>query len=106
MSEDIRHTLALMLISAAYADGKIHPREEKIIRLGLGTDSYKAALAAYENADEEQRENMQKEVASKLQDRSAREKALGLLRRLFMADGNYAPAENQWMRDVWRQLSG
>ena len=106
MPSDLRHTLALMLISAAYADGRIHPREEKIIRLGLGTDVYRSALAAYESADAQRREEMQAEVAEQLRERQAREKALVLLKRLFMSDGRYDPAENQWMREVWRQLSG
>ena len=74
MSSDLRHTLALLLISAAYADGRIHPREEKLIRLGLGTDVYQSALAAYEAADADRRGEMQEEVAAQLRDRQARKK--------------------------------
>lgn len=106
MSSEIQHSLALLLISAASADGGIHPREEKIIRLGVGTEQYRIALAAYQGASREEREEMKGKVKMQLGERAAREKALALLKRIFMADGGYDPAESQWMREVWRELSG
>lgn len=106
MPADLRRILALMLISAASADGLIHPREEKIIRLGLGTDAYRAALEEYQAADEEARANMQDELASHLQDRHSKEKALNLLKQIFLSDGSYDPGEGQWMREVWKKIKG
>jgi|GEM_PF-3949665 len=104
MQDDLRRKLAHLLISAADADGVIHPREEKIIRMGLGSDVYREALAGYQDASPEQRNVLLTEIKSSLQEASAKEKALKLIKRIFLADGRYDQDENAWMKTVWNQL--
>ncbi len=100
----LRRILALLLISAASADEVIHPREEKMIRLGVGSEVYLAALREYQQADADHREALQAEIKSALAAPKAREKALKLLKRLFFADGRYGTEEAQWMETVWAQI--
>lgn len=104
MQDDLRRLIAHLLISASDADGKIHPREEKIIRLGLGSDVYHQALEVYRTADKEERASIMKEVGTVLQDKQSKEKALLLLKRIFLADGRYDPKEHLWMKEVWDQF--
>ena len=106
MEDPYRRLTALLLISAADADGFIHPREEKIIRLGLGTPVYRAALEEYQAADPKARLFLEKEIKSLFEDDEAKSRALDLLRSIFLADGRYDPEEGHWMKTVWRRLTG
>ncbi len=105
MQDDIRRLLALLLISAANADEYIHPREEKIIRITLGSQVYASALQEYKDADEAGKDALQKELSEINWDRKSREQALSLLKRIFMADGKYDPSEGSWMKKVWEKIS-
>ena len=105
MQDDQRRLLALLLVSAADADQHIHPREEKIIRMGLGTEVYRSALEEYRNADAAGRAQFQSEISALLEDEFAKERALDLLKRIFLADGRYDRAEADWMKKVWDRLT-
>lgn len=105
MQDDLRRLIALLLISAANADGIIHPREEKLIRVVLGSQVYLSALQEYRAADTEGKAKLQKELSEINWDRKSKEQALALLKRIFLADGRYDPSEGGWMKNVWDSIS-
>ena len=105
MQGDVRRLIALLLISAANADEHIHPREEKVIRVVLGSQVYASALKEYQAADQAGRAQLQQELTSIRWDRKSKKDALALLKRIFLADGKYDPNERSWMREVWDQIS-
>lgn len=105
MQDDVIRLIALLLISAANADGHIHPREEKVIRMELGSPAYLAALKEYQNADAPGKKALSEEIAQIEWTPSAREQILSLLKKIFLADGQYAPEEGSWMKKVWDKIT-
>ncbi len=105
MQDDVLRLIALLLISAANADGYIHPREEKVIRMELGSQTYLNALEEYQKADSAGRLALSQEVAQIEWNTSAKEQILSLLKKIFLADGQYDPEEGSWMKKVWDKIT-
>lgn len=99
--------LAFLLIHAADADGEIHKLERRLISNGLGKDIYTAMLNEYRDMNAEQRTaRLETLKSAHLQSQDSRIRLQSLLKRVFLADGEYSPSEqaltariSDWLRE-------
>jgi uncharacterized tellurite resistance protein B-like protein len=107
----LRQWLAFLLLTAAEVDGLRARMEMRYIRVELGNDVVDAMLAQMNAWMPAERESiLHNSLHHFVQTQGAREKLQQMLRHIFIADGEYGPAEQAmtqqigaWLRDASAQ---
>lgn len=96
-----RQWLAFLLLMAAGAEGGRAHVETRPIRVGLGNEVVDQMVACVDALSPEEQDRVLREsLPHFVQRQGAREKLQRLLRDLFMADGEYGPAEQAMTRKI------
>lgn len=97
----LREWLAFLLLSAAAADGEQDFREMRYLRVELGHATVDSMLQVLDGLPDAERDRiLQDSLPVFLQRAGAREKLQRLLRDIFLADGEYGPAEQALTKKI------
>jgi uncharacterized tellurite resistance protein B-like protein len=97
----LRQWLAFLLLMAADADGQRAHVELRYLRVELGNEAVDAMLLWMADlSDAEKEAVLQEGLPALVQQQGAREKLQLILRDLFLADGEYGPAEQAMTRRI------
>lgn len=96
-----REWLLFLLLSAAHADGTLAHVEMRRLEVGLGPHRVIEMEQQFHAADAATREAvLQSGLLRYAQSRQSRDRLQKLLLQLFMADGEYSPREQAWVKQI------